>query len=120
MSIPASILVYGRDLLLLETRRMLLERTYRRVYIASEREQAQEIIRVERPDLLVLCYTLSSEDRKVITAAASALHPDMKVLLLQADGPVGKQTSGDTFNIFSGPAAFKGKVEKMLIGQHAM
>jgi hypothetical protein len=52
-----------------------------------------------------------------ITAAARALHPDMKLLLLQATGPIGNQTSGDTFNIFSGPAAFTGNVEKMLMAK---
>jgi DNA-binding response OmpR family regulator len=81
MSHPACILVYGRDPSLLETRCMVLETTGSVVRATAEPEEAERIIRDERPALLVLCYTLSPEDRSSILSSAQLLRPDMKTLV---------------------------------------
>jgi len=112
MSNPACILVYGRDPSLLETRCMLLETTGSKVHATTEPEQAEQIIREERPDLLVLCYTLSPEDRTNILSAAQHLRPEMKTLILTADGT--SETGNGDLDIFTGARALRAKVVEML------
>ena len=114
MSDPAPILVYGSDLSLLETRRMVLKTPGGEVYTATKPAEAEQILLHAKPNLLVLCYTLSSEDRRSILDFARGIHPAMTILVLEADRPAGAETAQETFNIFSGPDALKKKVRELL------
>ena len=118
MSIPATILIYGRDASLLETRRMVLETIGGRVCATTDFEETKQMMTEAEPDVLVLCYTLNADDRESILSSAEALRPEMKILVLIADGPASKQMSDDAFSIFAGPAALKAKVTEML-GRHS-
>ncbi|MDP9050750.1 MAG: hypothetical protein M3O31_08525 [Acidobacteriota bacterium] len=91
---------------------MLLETTGRVVHATTEPEQAEQIIREEHPDLLVLCYTLSPDDRSSILSAAQHLRPAMRTLILTADGTT--ETGQDDLSIFTGARALKAKVVEML------
>jgi len=114
MTHPSRIVVYGRDPSLLETRQLVLETIGGMVDATTQMERAEHFLANDPPDLLVLCYTLSSEDRGAILALAERLHPSLKVLVLRADGPASTQTAEADFSIFSGPAALKAKVIEML------
>ena len=114
MSNPACILVYGRDASLLETRCMLLETTGFKVYATTQWEDAERIIEEEKPALFVLCYTLSPEDRSSILRAAQRLGPEMRLLILTADGQPSEDSPSDSLNIFSGARAFRAKVMDLL------
>ena len=105
MSDPAPILVYGSDPILLETRRMVLETLNDMVYTATNAAEAEQIIFEAKPDLFVLCYTLSPEDRQSILDFARGIHLAMTILVLEADRPAGA---------FSGPDALKKKVRELL------
>ena len=111
---PARILIYGRDSSLLETRQLVLETVGGIVDATTDLEHAKRLLTEERPDLLVLCYTLTPPDRAAILMAAQHLHPAVQVLVLRADGPPSTQTSEDEFSIFTGPSALKAKVSEML------
>ena len=117
MSHTSRILVYGRDPSLLETRQLVLETIGGAVDATTELEHAERFLAHDPPDLLVLCYTLSEEDRRAILNLAERLHPHLNVLVLRADGPASTQTGEKDFSIFSGPAALKAKVLEML-GRH--
>ena len=116
MSIPAPVLVYGRDRKLLETRRLVLQTLGGKVYAADDRETTEQLIRDLMPGVLVLCYTLSPEERDLILSFVHAVYPATKVLILRADGPASAQTDDD-FSIFTGPRALRRKVEEMLFDQ---
>jgi hypothetical protein len=108
------ILVYGRDPSLLETRQLVLETIGGKVNATTELKCAERFLTQGPLNLLVLCYTLSSEDRGVILALAQRLHPNLNVLVLRADGPASTETADGDFSIFGGPAALKAKVMEML------
>ena len=114
MSNPACILVYGRDASLLETRRMLLATTGFQVYATTEWEAAERVIKEEKPALFVLCYTLAPGDRSSILNSAERLYPEMRVLILTADGQPSDDSPEDTLNIFAGARAFKARVVELL------
>jgi DNA-binding NtrC family response regulator len=114
MSNPARILIYGRDSSLLETRQLVLQTVGGIVDATTDFEHAKRLLIEERPDLLVLCYTLTSQDRAAILSAVQDTRPAVQVLVLRADGPPSTQTSEDEFSIFTGPGALKAKVIEML------
>ena len=115
MSNPARILVYGRDPSLLETRQLVLQTIGGTVLATRELEFARDVLTKEEADLVVLCYTLSPDERAAILDFFEHLHQRPRVLILRADGPASFQTDED-FSIFSGPAALKAKVVEMLGG----
>lgn len=81
MSVPISILLFGRNTRLLESRKMVLQSVGYRVYMASDLSTASHILRDAEIDLLILCHSLPMEDR----GRALALNyrwPMMKSLVL--------------------------------------
>jgi hypothetical protein len=91
---------------------MVLEWTGGEVYAVHELGEAERILRDRRPDLLVLCYTLSRRERGAVLGAARRLRPGVKTLILKADGtpPTGE---GD-HDVFTGARAFAAKVAELL------
>jgi CheY-like chemotaxis protein len=118
MSSPASILVYGRDSRLLETRRLVLQTLGAKVYTAANRQTAQQLVHDLQSGVLVLCYTLPPSERDPILSLVEVGYPAMKTLILQADGLA--STADDHFSIFAGPAALRAKVEDMLFMEAAV
>ena len=112
MSNPACILVYGRDHRLLETRRMVLESTGGDVHATTKLLEAEQILREQHPTLVVLCYTLSGPERAAILSSAQHLRPDIKTLVLTADGQ--PESSEGDHDIFTGARAFKARVVEIL------
>lgn len=114
MSQQARILVYGRDPALLETRRLVLESKQDPVAATTDFIEACRYLEVEQLELLVLCYTLSRDDRSLILAVLAQVRPQMKVLALEADGPPPFRETPSTLNIFSGPRVLREKVNALL------
>ena len=113
MSKHARILVYGRDPALLETRRLVLESKREAVDATIDFREACLLLEKGHTELLVLCYTLSPKDRASILMVTEQLRPEVKILVLEADGPPAKETE-NTLNIFSGPGVLRAKVFAML------
>jgi len=63
MSVPISILLFGRNTRLLETRKRGLSSVGYRVYIAPDLSAVSHMIREKEVDLLILCHSLPMEDR---------------------------------------------------------
>jgi DNA-binding response OmpR family regulator len=83
MSVPISILLFGRNTRLLETRKMVLESVGYRVYLASDLSTASYMLREAEIDLLILCHSLPMEERG--RALAVTYHwPMMRSLVLTA------------------------------------
>jgi hypothetical protein len=63
MSVPLSIVLFGRSTRLLEIRKIVLESVGYRIYIASDLSAASHLLREKEIDLLIICRSLPMEDR---------------------------------------------------------
>ena len=88
MPTQPSILIYGRDPNLLETRRWVLENAGYRVFIAHSLMEAEHISTTESINLLVLCHSLTVVDCQDALAAVDKIEPDMRRLLITANTPL--------------------------------
>jgi CheY-like chemotaxis protein len=84
MSEPISLVLYGRNLHLLDTRRRLLQEAGYQVWTAAQIPEVFAIITEERIDVLILCRTLSPEERAWALAFADVQSPPMRSIVLIA------------------------------------
>lgn len=90
-----SILMYGKDAPLLDTRKMVLESTGHRVWPASNPAAFKRIVSDQLIDLVVLCHSLSSEECNHALAVVELEAPHVGSLLLTA-GPTGCVGNGSS------------------------
>jgi len=86
------ILVYGTDPILLTTRRLKLEKAGYRVFATMEFLDAKLVLMNQQIDVLIVCQTLSDDERSGILETAQAMTPDVKCVIVRFDGrdvPVG-------------------------------
>ncbi len=83
MFAPISILLFGRSAQLLATRKMVLESVGYRVYRASDLFTAKNMLAEKQIDLLILCHSLSMEERGR-ALALTYRWPMMRSLVLTA------------------------------------
>jgi len=79
-----SILLYGKDRSLLNTRELILLRAGYRVFTASDLLEIDSVVQGESVDLLILCHTLTLEQCGRALAFGHSRWPFMKSLLLAA------------------------------------
>lgn len=109
-----SILVYGRDASLLRTRGWVLEKAGFQVV------QVQTIADIDRikavqPSLVILCHTLSAEQRQCALVTFESLWPGVKKLFMTANIVFGSNDrSTQTVSAFEGPRALIEVARKML------
>jgi hypothetical protein len=84
MSKHISIVLYGRNLHLLDTRRRLLQEAGYQVWTAIQISGVFAIIIEERIEFLILCHTLSPEERAWAFAFANVQSPPIQCVLLGA------------------------------------
>ncbi len=79
------ILLVSRDLMVLQTRKLMLGAYFE--VCAAARVLEAKIFMAERSfDLIVLCYTLTEDDCEKILNAARAHSPESKILMLTVPG----------------------------------
>jgi hypothetical protein len=83
MFVPILILLFGRNAGLLETRKRVLEPEGYRVSMASDLSTAKHVLREKQIDLLILCHSLSMEERGRALALTDRW-PIMRSLVLTA------------------------------------
>jgi hypothetical protein len=86
MPSQASILLYGRDEQLLQSRQLLLQRGGYEVWVATGLAEIDVVSRLERIDLLILCHSLTLEECGRALAFGQSRWPFMKSLILSAVG----------------------------------
>ena len=112
---PQSILLYGWDERLLETRRLVLERAGFQVWTVKSLADAEKLIAAHPPALLLLCHSLSVRDCEKALEMAHLLLPTMKCLVLTAGTPVCKLSEGDeVYSAFEGPGNLVAMIERLL------
>ena len=114
VSVMTSILMYGRDAHLLETRAWVLEQAGHRVRTALNLDTLKRMLSAEHTDLLVLCHSLSMEEcgRSI---AFTVPWPRTKSLILTA-GPKGchDQIMGAVIDTMDGPAKLVSVVRELV------
>ena len=79
------ILLVSRDLLVLQTRKLMLG-AYFEVCAAGRVLEAKTFLAGRKFDLIVLCYTLTDDDCQMILNAARPHSPDARTLMLTVPG----------------------------------
>ena len=103
-SSPTRVLVYGHDLALLETRRLLLEHAGFAVTIALDHRTATDLLTAQSFDLFILCHSLSLKDCEGALEFTRSLHPGVKNLILSTAVTGCSGDTGDaTLSAFAGP-----------------
>jgi hypothetical protein len=117
MSISGDVLIYGRDLRLLETRSWILQKAGYKVSAAMELSDVKRILGSEKVNLSILCHTLSSEQRSRAVAKIEELRPHVKKLLLAASSfaPV-EGNPEEMFYTSAGPSALIAAVNLLMNG----
>src|SRR6267154_1417662 len=90
MSRPKRILLVSRDLMVLQTRKLMLG-AYFEVHAAGRVREAKTLLGEQDFDLIVLCYTVGQDDCHGIVESAQQHCPQAKILVLTAAGYSAKQ-----------------------------
>jgi hypothetical protein len=81
-----TVLLYGRDRSLLNTRELILQKAGYRVWTAADLSEIDRAVQGERVDLLILCHSLTLEQCGRALAFCHSRWPFTKSLLLAVAG----------------------------------
>jgi DNA-binding response OmpR family regulator len=115
-----AVVFYGHDELLLMTRRRILEGAGFRADVTSEVKEIPRLVRELPADLVVLCHSLSRTECVVAGMVARNHRPEVRILLLVADGFFRERDSSmsevadDIFTLSLEPERLVAKVRSML------
>lgn len=90
------VLLVSRDLMVLQTRKLMLG-AYFDVSAAGRTVEARKLLSEQRFDLIVLCYTLTDDDRQRIFEAVRQNSPEAKLLTLTVTGYPAKRPDKDSY-----------------------
>ena len=112
---PTGVLIFGRDQLLLQTRAWLLEQAGHSVETSMDTAALPSLLGVGRAELLVLCHTLSSEDRRHARATAHASGVPVQILVLVApQKAVEAEPEEALLSSLDGPAKLIATVQRLV------
>lgn len=110
------ILVYGHDPHLLMTRRRMFEHAGFRVFTTLVFANAIQLTMKQHFDVVMLCQTLSADEREEMLATAHAIQPPTKTLvLMMGDIPIPDVGTGDiVLKALERPKNLLAVIERML------
>jgi hypothetical protein len=115
MNKPVSIVFYGRNERLLETRSWILGNAGYRVSTAMELVEFERILQSGSISLAILCHTLSAEQQREALTIAKGLRPTVKTLLLiTPDLPMPGEDADELLSTSEGPGALVASVNRIL------
>ncbi len=115
MNKPVSILFYGRNERLLETRSWMLGNAGYRVSTAMELVEFERILQSGPISLSIVCHTLSAEQQRAALTIAKVLRPTVKTLLLITPHlPMPEEDADELLSISEGPGALVASVNRIL------
>lgn len=96
MDAQKRILLVSRDLMVLQTRKLMLG-AYFDVSAAGRVLEAKTLLAEQPFDLIVLCYTLTDDDCQKILDATRLHCPDAKILMLTVTGYAASHAAADSY-----------------------
>jgi DNA-binding response OmpR family regulator len=114
-----TILVCGNEVLLVETRHLILEQSGYQVFSATDFAGAENVLVNQRIDLVLLCQSLSGTGKRRFLEKARAIRPDIKCALFSDDGRELKLDGAEVFERVDGPSGLLKATEKLLIQRGA-
>jgi DNA-binding response OmpR family regulator len=109
-----TILVYGSDPRLLETRAWVLSGAGFVVRTTQDMAEAEQILSTDRPGLVVLCHSLSSRKlEEILSVQQVSQHPDRVLVLTGGPGDAAPADHYESLSSFDGPRALIDKVRRM-------
>jgi hypothetical protein len=119
MVTAANVLIYGKDERLLETRRMVLERSGHRVRVATR--LADVVSMHEDPELLIFCHTVSLEECGRVIAMCQVRWPNAKSLFMSA-GSMQRvaNDSGEVLDALDGPEKLVSAIARIVGGGNGL
>ena len=118
MSKSLSILLFGHDAALLQTRRLILERSGFQVWSTWDLPGVETVISTQNIDLFILCHTVSLEDRAKAAVIVKALNLDVITFIMMELLPLhGGAARSKGINSFVSTSSFLAAV-KEVIWQH--
>jgi len=109
------VLVYGKDLLLMETRRLMFQAAGFHATTAFTLAEAEAVLLYEPETLLVLCHTLTAARCEAALHMAYSHRHGSKSLVLSAGLPVCKLDREDELlSSFDGPRTLIATIDRML------
>ena len=114
LSAALSILAFGRDTRLLQTRQWVLESAGFRVLAVRELGGVCELVVSQSFDLLLLCHSVTSAERHEAIAAAQSAQPNMRYLSMTKQTPLQAVRQRDaTISCFEGPGALIAAINRL-------
>ncbi len=113
MSTQKRILVISRDMMALQTRKLMLG-AYFDVSAAGRVLEAKLLLATRDFDLIVLCYTLSDDDCHKIMEIVRDVCPRAKFLVMTATGDSGGESVHPQLSAEAGPFMLVRKAAEML------
>jgi DNA-binding response OmpR family regulator len=109
------IFLYGNDQTLLMTRRLILEKQGYRVFTAMKFGEAIQLTMTHRLDVLILCQSLSVDERNGVLATVREIAPSLKTLILghgESVYPIRAQV--ESAEVLIHPKTLLGVIDRML------
>jgi DNA-binding NtrC family response regulator len=115
MTNATTILLYGRDAGLLQTRQWLLEASGYRVLLAMELADMKKVVEEKGIDLLILCHSLSTEEAQEALAAVAPQRQKVHTLIMAAYwGSSAAAMPDEVLEAMDGPAKLVSVVGRLL------
>ena len=115
MQPTGTVLIYGHDPLLLQTRRRILEQAGYTAWAAEVLDEVESIITTNAVGLLIVCQTLSDEEGEAAITLAHQIRPEMKTLVMSLTRQRLLKTPQETpFNVSTGPRNLLDTVQKLM------
>ena len=109
-----TILVYGNEPMLVMTRQLILEKAGYTVFASIRFASALLALVNERINVLLLCQSLSDEDRRSILETAVAIKPEIKCVTFGYGGHEVVSDGGVAFERLDGPATLVKTIGRIL------
>jgi hypothetical protein len=109
-----TILVYGNEPILVKTRGLILEKAGYEVLASTAFAGAMLTLMTQQIDVLLLCKSLTDEERRGILETAHALQPEIKCAVLDFEERENPIEGVDLIRGVAGPSALLNAVGRLL------
>ena|ERR1700759_1120292 len=109
-----TILIYGNEEVLLTTRQLILEKAGYQVFSAKNVATALRALVNEPIDALLLCQSLSEDERRRTLETARAVKPDIKIVVFCVNGLEIKANNEQAFTSLLGPATLVKTISRLI------